>query len=290
MHGLASLPGELLDGAVWGLIFALVALGLNLVFGLVRVINMAHGSLYMAGAVIGWYVARVSHSFWTAALIAPIAVGLLGVVLERLVLRRTYRRDIVVGVLATAGLLLLLDNSALALFGGMPESITPPITGSLNVWGTPYPTYRIVVAGLALIAIAMLWFFLRRTPLGLWMRAVPQAPELALAVGVPIAAVNSFTVGLGAYFAGLAGVLAAPIVAVYYQMGLDILAPAFIVVVAGGLGSLGGTLVAALILGLSRGILAAFVAPSAAEILSLLVLVPILIFKPEGLFGGESPR
>ncbi|TAN11719.1 MAG: branched-chain amino acid ABC transporter permease [Rhizobiaceae bacterium] len=290
MHQLASMPAELLDGVVWGLIFALVALGLNLIFGLVRVINMAHGSLYMVGAMVGWYLARLSHSFWLALLAAPLVVGLLGICLEWLVLRRTYRRDVVVGVLATAGLLLVIDNASLAIFGGVPESIASPIAGSISVAGTHYPLYRIAVAGIALLSVVLLRLFLQRTGLGLWMRAVPQAPELALAVGVPISRVNALTVGLGAYFAGLAGVLAAPIVAVYYQMGLDILAPAFIVVVAGGMGSLGGTLVAALILGLSRGVLAAFVAPSAAEMLALLVLVPVLIFKPEGFFGGASSR
>jgi branched-chain amino acid transport system permease protein len=274
---------QLLNGLVWGLIFALIALGLNLIYGLLGIINLAHGSLFMLGGVIGWYVVATTGRFWLAALLAPFVVAAIGVVIERTVLRAVAGKA-AAGIIATAGLLLILDHAVLATFGGAPQSVFTPIDGSVKIGGTSYPVYRLIVAAFSLIAMVALWLALHRTNYGLWIRTVPQNPELARAVGIPVSRATAVTVAVGGFFAGLAGVLVAPIVSVHFQMGLAVLAPAFIVVVVGGLGSLRGALVAAVTVGVVRGLLAVVLEPPVAEILSLVALAPILIVRPHGLF------
>lgn len=276
---------QVLNGLVWGLIFALIALGLNLIYGLLGVINLAHGSLYMLGAVFGWYIAHYTGNFWLAMACAPLLVALLSVAIERWVLRAVLGRRIVGGVIATAGLLLLLDHSVLAVFGGTPQSILPPLSKSFRILATWYPSYRLFVAGVSVVCMLLLWLFLYRTDYGLWMRAVPENRELSLAVGVPISRVSMITVALGGFFAALAGVLVAPIVSVYFRMGLGVLGPAFIVVVVGGLGSLRGAVVAAIFVGVLRGLFSIPFSPPVAEILSLVAVTPVLMVRPNGLFG-----
>jgi branched-chain amino acid transport system permease protein len=276
---------QLLNGLVWGLIFALIALGLNLIYGLLGVINLAHGSLFMLGGVIGWYVVVSTGRFWLALLLAPLAVAALSVIIERTVLRAIAGKAVAAGIIATAGILLILDHAVLATFGGMPQSVLTPIGGSVQIGATGYPVYRLVVAASSLAAMLVLWLVLYRTNYGLWIRTVPQNPELARAVGIPVSRATAVTVALGGFFAALAGVLVAPIVSVHFQMGLAVLAPAFIVVVVGGLGSLRGAIVAAVIVGVVRGLLSVVLEPTVAEILSLVALAPILIVRPNGLFG-----
>lgn len=278
---------QALNGLAWGLIFSLIALGLNLIYGLMGVINIAHGSLYMLGAVLAWYVVHYTGNFWLGLLVAPLAVAALSVVAERWVLRPTLGQKIVQGLLATTGLLLVLDHGVLAFFGGSPQGIASPFLGSVHVAGITYPLYRFFVVAAALVGMTLLWAFLYRTNYGLWMRAVPQNRELALAVGIPTVRVNTVTVALGGYFAALAGVLVAPIVSVHYQMGMSVLAPAFIVVVVGGLGSLRGAVVVAILEGELRGLLSVPFAPPVAEILALIALTPILVFRPHGLFSAR---
>jgi branched-chain amino acid transport system permease protein len=278
---------QVLNGLVWGLIFSLIALGLNLIYGLMGVINVAHGSLYMLGAVLAWYLVGYTGNFWLALLVAPLAVAALSIVAERWVLRPVLGKKIVQGLLATTGLLLILDHGVLAAFGGTPQAIPSPLLGSVHLVGITYPLYRFFVVMAGLVAMILLWAFLYRTNYGLWMRAVPQNRELALTVGIPTVRVNTVTVALGGYFAALAGVLVAPIVSVHYQMGFSVLAPAFIVVVVGGLGSLRGAIVVAILEGELRGLLSVFFSPPVAEILALVALTPILIVRPHGLFGAR---
>ncbi len=276
---------QALNGLAWGLIFSLIALGLNLIYGLMGVINIAHGSLYMLGAVLAWYVVRYTGNFWLGLVMAPLVVAALSVVAERLVLRPALGKKIVQGLLATTGLLLVLDHGVLAAFGGSPQSIPSPLVGSVHLLGITYPLYRLFVVVAGLVAMLLLWAFLYRTNYGLWMRAVPQNRELALTVGIPTVRVNRLTVALGGYFAALAGVLVAPIVSVHYQMGFSVLAPAFIVVVVGGLGSLRGAILVAILEGELRGLLSVSFSPPLAEILALVALTPILIVRPHGLFS-----
>ncbi len=278
---------ELLNGVVWGLILAMIALGLCLIYGLMGVINIAHGSFYMVGAVVGVFV--VNHlgvNFWVALLVVPLLLGVIGLVLNALVFERVVRRDPTIGLLATAGLLLIIDNGVLAIFGGTPESIAPPVSGGISILGVFYPSYRLVAAAIAIAVLILTWLFLRFTVYGLWMRATPQSRDLASAIGIPIGRVNQLTVMLGAMTAGLAGVLVAPISAAYFQMGLTILAASFMVVVIGGLGNLPGVVAIALMFGVVRGLLCVVMPPTWAEVVVLLVLLPVMYFKPNGIFEG----
>lgn len=280
---------QLFNGVVWGLIFALIALGLTLIFGHLRVINMAHGVLYMLGAVFAWYLVTVLGSFWIGIVVAPLAVAAVGFILDRSLLNRIIGHKADVGVLATAGVLLIVQSIVLGVFGGGTQALAVPtrLGGSVVLFGFSYPTYRIVVAAISCAAMIAIAVLLKYTRIGLWMRAAPQSPELAAAIGMPAARVNTVTVVIGAYMAGLAGVLAAPIVSVNYQMGSAILATAFIVVVVGGLGSLTGAIIVAMIIGIAKGAFVVVVSPGWAGIISLVVLIPLMFLRPAGIFGGR---
>lgn len=233
-----------LNGLVWGMILALIALGLTLVFGLLEIINVSHGELYMLGGVLGWYILQWVGNFWVALVVAPAIVGLLGLAVERGILRPIEAKPIIT-IIATFGLSLIFQQAALSVFGGAPQRLPAPVDWELTIMGFGYSGYRFLVAFVSLLAIGGLWSFLRRFKHGLWMRAVRQDREMALAVGIPISRVYMLTFGLGAGLAALGGVLAAPIVALEFRMGLDILPAVFIVVIIGGLGSLEGSLLAA---------------------------------------------
>jgi branched-chain amino acid transport system permease protein len=273
-----------LNGLVWGMILALIALGLTLVFGLLEIINVSHGELYMLGGVLGWYVLQWVGSFWIALVVAPALVGFLGLAIERGILRPIEAKPIIT-IIATFGLSLIFQQAALSVFGGAPQRLPAPVDWELTIMGFGYSGYRFLVALVSLLAIGGLWGFLRHFKYGLWMRAVRQDREMALAVGIPISQVYMLTFGLGAGLAGLGGVLAAPIVALEFRMGLDILPAVFIVVIIGGLGSLEGSLLAALLIGELEGLASVFVTPTTARILSLVVMSAVLLVRPEGLMG-----
>lgn len=273
-----------LNGLVWGLILALIALGLTLVFGLLEIINISHGELYMLGAVLGWYVLQFTGNFWVALVLAPLAVGVLGLVIERGVLRRIEGKPIIT-IIATFGLSLIFQQGALSVFGGAPQRIPAPFEWDLTILGFGYSGYRFFVALCSIVAISALWGFLRRFKYGMWMRAVRQDREMSLALGIPISRVYMLTFGLGSGLAALGGILAAPIVALEFRMGLDILPAAFIVVIIGGLGSLEGSLLAALLIGELEGLTSVFVTPTTARIFSLVFMSAVLLFRPEGLLG-----
>jgi branched-chain amino acid transport system permease protein len=276
-----------LNGLVWGLIIALIALGLSLVFGLIEIINIAHGDLFMLGAVLGWYVIQATGSFWLALAITPAVVGAFGILIERGVLRPIEHKPIIT-ILATFGLSLILQQSVLATFGGAPQRIEEPIRGVIPLLGTFYPVYRLFVATCALGALGLLWLFLYRTRYGMWMRAVRQDREMAVALGIPSQQVYMLTFGLGAALAAFGGVLAAPVTSLEFQMGLDVLPTAFIVVIIGGLGSLLGTAVASVLLGVLEGLANAFVTPTTARIFSLVIMAVVLLVRPQGLFGRRQ--
>ena len=273
-----------LNGLVWGLILALIALGLTLVFGLLEIINISHGELYMLGAVLGWYVLQFTGNFWVALVLAPLAVGVLGLVIERGVLRPIEGKPIIT-IIATFGLSLIFQQGALSVFGGAPQRIPAPFEWNLTILGFGYSGYRFFVALCSIVAISALWGFLRRFKYGMWMRAVRQDREMSLALGIPISRVYMLTFGLGSGLAALGGILAAPIVALEFRMGLDILPAVFIVVIIGGLGSLEGSLLAAILIGELEGLTSVFVTPTTARIFSLVFMSAVLLFRPEGLLG-----
>lgn len=273
----------LLNGVTWGLIIALIALGLNLIFGLLEIVNLAHGSLYMLGAVVAWFVVGASGSFVLALLVAPLAIGVLGMAIERITLR-PIEEDISITLIATFALLIILDEIGLLVFGPGTRSISTPIPGAITFGGITYPIYRLAVAFLSILLMVALYLFLFETRYGMWMRGVRQDLETASALGIPRSQVYVVTFGLGAALAALAGVLLAPIVGVNYLMGLDILAVAFIVVIVGGLGSLKGVLVASLAYALIENIGTVFMATIEARILTLSLMILFVVVRPEGLF------
>jgi len=265
----------------WGLTLALIALGLNLIFGLLNIVNISHGSLYMLGAFLGWYTIDVTGSFLLALLIAPLAVGLVGVAMERIALRPV-EDDVSITVIATFGLAIALQYAVVLVFGPGTRTVDKPVSGVVK-FGVTFSRYRLVIAGVSLLVMAALYLFLTRTRYGMWMRGVRQDREVAAAMGVPTSGVYMLTFGLGAYFAAFAGVLLAPIVSVDYLMGMEILAIAFVVVMVGGLGSLAGVLIVSILFSLLENFGALFVPTMQARILALILLVSILIVRPEGI-------
>lgn len=274
---------QLLNGLVWGLILALITMGLTLIFGILSVINIAHAALYMLGAVLAWVVIQYTGSFWIALLVAPLLVGLVSVAIERVVLR-TIVGNFVLSILATLGMLFIIQDGVLATFGGGLQRIATPIHGSMPVFGLFYPNYRLFVAGISIATMLAVWLFLNRTKYGLWIRAVKQDPQIATAMGIPVSLVYMSTVALGGILAGLSGVLAGPIVAIEYQMGLKILAYAFIIVVVGGFGSIMGSIVVAVLIGCLDGVFSVMFSASEARVVTLVLVSLILLFRPEGIF------
>ena len=282
----------LLNGVTWGVAVALVALGLNLIFGLLDIVNVAHGSLYMLGATSAWFVVDATGSFLLALAFAPLAVAGVGALLERGVLR-PIEDDPPATAIATFGLVLVFQTLALLAFGRSTRSLATPLPGVVDLGvasSLSYPVYRLVVAGVSLAAMAGLYLFLRRTRHGLWMRGVRQDREIAAAMGVPTSRVYVLTFALGAYFAAFAGVLLAPIVGVHHLMGLDVLAVAFVVVIVGGLGSLRGVLAASLLFAVVENLGIVFVDATPARAAALGLMVVLVLVRPEGLFGGEPSR
>jgi len=282
---------QLLNGFVWGWILALIALGLSLIYGILRIINLAHGAFYMLGAVLGWYLAK-HYGFCAALLFSPLIVGAVGILMERITLRPIHHRP-VMSIIATFGMLLIFQQLVLMLFGGAPRSLeTPaPFSGrSVSLLGVNYPSYRLFVGLVAIGVIMLFGAFLRYTLWGLWIRAVHQNQELALTLGIPVPLVYSLSFGLGSFFAALAGVLTAPIVAVEHQMGLDILIEAFIIVIVGGAvapqaqkGNLTGAVIAAVLFRVLEGLFIIWADPLTARILALTLMGLVLLFRPEGL-------
>ena len=280
----AQLALGLMNGVVWGLITALIALGLTIIFGWLEVVNFAHGELYMIGAVIAWYSIKFTGNFWLALIIAPSIIFVLGVCAERGILR-PLENNPTNTVIATFGLLLIIQQVALSTFGAFPQRIADPVNINIPMFGFGYSGYRLVTAAISLAIMAVIWLFLNKTRFGLWVRACRQDRDMAMAIGLSANQVYMFTFGLGAALAALGGILAAPIVAVKYTMGIDIIVLCFIIVVVGGLGSLKGSIVAALSIGVIEGISAIFVTPTEARIITLLFMVAVVLVRPTGLFG-----
>ncbi len=284
---------QLLNAFVWSWVVALIALGLNLVYGVLRVINVAHGTFYMLGAVVAWALVQLAAPldlphplvFLLVLLGAPLLVGAAAWLIERVSLRPIIDRPILT-IIATFGLMLILEQTVQELIPSV-RTIASPVAGSVPVFGLRYPVYRLLVAAVALAAMLIVGMALRRTRFGLWTRAVRQNRELALSLGVPVPRVYGLAFGLGSALAALAGVLTAPIVTVHAHMGLDVLIDSFTVVIVGGLGSLSGAVIAAFLYRMSEGLLSVWTDPVLARALALALMASILVLRPEGLFGHE---
>ena len=282
----------LLEGTVAAATLALTALGLSLVFGVMRVVNVAHGEFFMLGAMVAWWASRLApHApllgFLLALLAAPLAVGAVAFATERLVLRRL-GYDPEATIVATIGLLFVIQQIALTVFGADAKPVNAPFTYRIVFPWFGYSGYKlaVVVASAALLLIA--WQALTRTKFGLIMRATQFDRETATAFGVPVDTVYSAVFVAGAMIAAVAAVLVTPIQQAHYLMGLDPLLMSFIVVIIGGLGSLKGSVVAAIVIGMAKGVISVFFSPTLASILATLLVALVLVVRPQGLFGAAA--
>ena len=277
----------LLEGTVGALVLALTALGLSLVFGVMRIVNVAHGEFFMLGAVVTWYVSATTGSFLLALAAAPAVVGAVAVLADRLVLGRIgYGPEST--IVATIGLLYILQQLVLTLYGPYARPVPPPVYFRVDFPWFGYSGYKLVVAALAAALLAATWIALSRTRLGLYMRATQQDREIAQAFGVPVNRVYTLAFGAGAGLAAVAGALIVPVQQAHYLMGLDALLLSFVVVILGGLGSLRGTLVAALLVGLSDGVISVLFSPTLAKIVATLLVALVLAVRGRGLFGEAA--
>jgi branched-chain amino acid transport system permease protein len=281
---ISSLAVAILNGIVWGLMMALIALGLNMICGLLHIINMAHGALYMLGAVLAWYLIDLTGNFWIALIIAPLCVGLIGLIIERGLIRTIEDKPIMT-IICTFGVMLAIQELVLIVFGGSPRRIDAPITYCFPLFHLQYPLMRIVIAAISGLVMAGLWFFLKKAKYGLWMRAVVQDREMAIAIGIPVLKVYMWTFVLGSALAAFSGVLAATIISVEFMMGREVLIMAFIIVIVGGMGNLEGSVIAAIIISLIQGVGSIFVSPSTATVFALAFMIIVLLIRPQGLFG-----
>lgn len=275
------------NGLTSGFIIALIALGLSLVFGIMRIINMAHGDLYMVGAAGAVVLASSGFSFWIALVVLPILVGGLAVPIERYVLRPLEDRPLATMV-GTLGMAFIIQQVALITFGGQPRRLREPVSFTVQVLGTAFPGYRIVAAAVGVVLLLGVWLLVHRSKLGLTLRVTIERPDIADAMGINTSRVRALTFGLGTALAVIGGVLAAPINNVSYLMGGSILLVAFVVVIVGGLGSLGGTLLVALMFATAEGAATFFISPVDARIAILVLMAGIVLVRPRGLFGKAA--
>lgn len=296
-----------LEGAVTAAVLALTAVGLSLVFGVMRVVNIAHGEFFMLGAVLAWWIAQsvAGHpaiGFALALIAAPLIVGALAVAADMTILKRL-DYDPERTIVATIGLLYIIQQVTLMGYGPDARPVTAPFNTRLALpwvehgpegwamiwpWGLSTTSYKLAVIGAAVVVLCAVWALMTRTRIGLVMRATQADREMALAFGIPVERVYAGVFGLGAALAALAGVLIVPIQQAHYLMGADPLLLSFIVVIIGGLGSLPGTVLAAVLIGLSDGIISVFFSPTLAKILATLLVGLVLVFRPQGLFGTRG--
>lgn len=283
---------EMVIGLANGMVLALVAAGFTLILGVMNIVNFAHGEFHMAGAYAGWlailFLGPSAPAFWVAVLAAGLAIAIMGWIIERGVFADTHGGDPFIPMLVSFGLALVFQQAALAIFGTIGKFVAPPVTSSLPFFGFEFPVYRIVIMVIAAAIMILLWLFIARTKWGTWIRAIIQDREMAACMGVPVPRVYQIVFALSTALAGISGVLVAPIFSVSFSMGLDIIITAFIIVVVGGMGSLAGTLIAALMIGQLEAIASIFMGASQAQIASLVFLMIFLLFRPQGIFGDRG--
>ena len=287
---LQAFLGQLMLGLVNGAFYALLSLGLAVIFGLLGIVNFAHGALYMLGAFTAWILFdQFGLNYWYALILAPLAVGLLGVIIERLFLRHLYKLDPIYGLLLTFGLALILEGVFRELYGSSGQNYDVPelLTGATNLGFMILPIYRAWVVVVSLVVCLGTWFLIERTRLGAYLRAGTENAPLLQTFGVNVPFMAMCTYGAGAALAGLAGVLAAPIIQVSPLMGSNLVIVVFAVVVIGGMGSILGSVITGLSLGLVEGLTRVFY-PEASNIVVFVVMVIVLMVRPNGLFGKEA--
>ncbi|WP_425280304.1 branched-chain amino acid ABC transporter permease [Methyloferula stellata] len=287
---LQALLGQLLLGLINGSFYAILSLGLAVIFGLLNIINFAHGAQYMMGAFAAWMLLNYAGvGFWWALILAPLAVGLFGIIIERLFISRLYRLDPLYGLLLTFGLALIIQGLFRNYYGvsGLPYAIPPELSGGWNLGFMFLPKYRAFVVVLSAFVCLATWLIIEKTKLGAYLRAATENPTLVQAFGVNVPLLLTLTYGFGVALAAFAGVLAAPIYSVNPIMGADIIIVVFAIVVIGGMGSIFGAVLTGFGLGLIEGLTKVFY-PEAASTVIFFIMILVLLFKPAGLFGRAA--
>ena len=282
--------GQLLLGLVNGAFYAMLSLGLAVIFGLLGIVNFAHGALYMLGAFAAWIMLdQFGINYWVALLLAPALVGMLGVLIERLLLKHLYKLDPLYGLLLTFGLALIFEGVFREIYGASGQNYDVPelLSGATNLGFMVLPNYRAWVVLVSLVVCLGTWYLIERTRLGATLRAGTENAQLVQAFGINVPVMVMLTYGGGAALAGLAGVLAAPIIQVSPLMGSNLIIVVFAVVVIGGMGSILGSVVTGLALGLVEGMTRVFY-PEASNIVVFVIMVLVLMVRPAGLFGKEA--
>jgi branched-chain amino acid transport system permease protein len=287
---LQAFLGQLLLGLVNGSFYAMLSLGLAVIFGLLGIVNFAHGALYMIGAYVAWFaMEKFELGFWWALVLAPLVVGALGVVIERTLLKRLYKIDPIYGLLLTFGLALIAEGIFRDQFGvsGQQYAVPELLQGATNLGFMVLPNYRGFVVFASLLVCLVTWWTIERTRLGSYLRAGTENPSLVQAFGVNVPMMVMLTYGAGAGLAALAGVLAAPIIQITPLMGSNLIIVVFAVVVIGGMGSILGSILTGLALGLVEGLTKVFY-PEASSIVVFVIMAIVLVIRPAGLFGKEK--
>ena len=278
-----------LEGLVHAAVLSLIALGLSLVFGVMRIVNVAHGEFFMLGAILTWWVSNFvmgnpALGFLLALLIVPLLVGIIAMFSDLLILRHL-KYDPEVTIIATIGILYIIQQFALMTFGPDARPVEQPFNIRLDLYWFGFSAYKFFVIFSAIVLLFSVWLVMVKTKFGLILRATQLDSEIAQAFGIPISTVYSLVFGVGAAIAAVGAVLIVPIQQAHYLMGGEPLLLAFIVVIIGGLGSLKGTVAAAILIGISDGIISVFFSPNLAKILATLLVVVVLLIRPNGLFG-----
>ena len=287
---LQALLGQLLLGLVNGSFYAMLSLGLAVIFGLLGVVNFAHGALYMLGAYAAWFsMDRWGLSYWWALLLGPLALGVLGALVERTLLKRLYGLDPLYGLLLTFGLALIVQGVFQQFYGSSGQSYSAPeaLSGATDLGFMMLPNYRGWVVAVSLTVCLGTWFLIERTRLGATLRAGTENPALVQAFGINVPLMVTLTYAGGAALAGLAGVLAAPVIQVTPLMGSNLIIVVFAVVVIGGMGSIIGSIVTGLVLGVLEGLTRVFY-PEASGVVVFVIMAIVLMIRPAGLFGKEK--
>jgi branched-chain amino acid transport system permease protein len=286
----AALFGQLLIGLINGSFYALLSLGLAVIFGMLNIINFAHGAQYMMGAFVAFLLLQqLNIGYWPALVITPIIVGFTGVIIEKLFLRWLYKLDHLYGLLLTFGLALIIEGVFRNFFGssGLPYRVPDSLQGGQNLGFMFLPNYRAWVIAFSLIVCISTWFVIERTKLGSYLRAATENPTLVRAFGINVPRMITLTYGFGVGLAAIAGVLAAPIYNVSPQMGSDLIIVVFAVVVIGGMGSIMGAILTGFGLGVAEGLTKVFF-PEASNTVIFVIMVVVLLFRPAGLFGRTA--
>ena len=285
----ASLITQLFMGLQIGLMYVLLAIGLSLIFGLMTVVNFAHGSFFMFGAYMGLFMMGVTGNFWVSLVFVPLATGLLGLVVERFTVRPLYGRDLNDPLLLTFGLSFVMVESVRLIWGttGLPFDTPSALMGPVNLGFALFPLYRIFVILITVLIIFLLWVFLEKTSLGLIIRGGTRDSLMVRVLGIDLSKIWFLVFGIGTGVAGIAGILAAPMRGVHPDMGVDMLIQAFVVVVVGGMGSLKGAVVAGILIGVVVSFTTLFY-PMLGEVVIFISMAVVLLIRPSGLFGEEG--